>query len=141
MLRVAANSHVPILSAWRRDASLTNMPYFLGTEGCSWRAVLSGIPSSFLVELWFVNWLIWGSLKCSRNNIVACKTRPNARSYINVKSKMIGLIAVSFYLPCTCGAGRISELLEKLIENYREITQAKRHLHRVFLLVSERNTV
>lgn len=44
---------------------------------------------------------------------------------------MIGLIAVSFYLPCTCGAGRISELLEKLIENYGEITEEKRLLHQV----------
>lgn len=73
--------------------------------------------------------------------MVACKTRPNALSYINVKSKMIGLIAVSFYLPCTCGVGRISELLEKLIEDYREIIQAKRCLHWVFLLVIKRYTV
>jgi len=82
-----------------------------------------------------------GALKCSRNNTVACKTRPNALSYINAKSKMIGLIAVSFYLLCTCGAGRISELLEKLIENYGETTQAKRLLHWVFPLVVKGYTV
>lgn len=38
---------------------------------------------------------------------------------------MIGLIAVSFYLPCVCDAGRISELLEKLIENAVETISAK----------------